>query len=360
MPLAVGSIVGSGARAAARRRILLGRKSHESLPLIYDLAGEGWTCLSGDYQLSRTPAEGHPGHLVDVKRLIAWVRTQGETWGVAPATIVLVGTSAGAHLSAMAALTANQPAYQPGFEDADTSVDGFVGLAGYYGPVSGVDGDGTSPFDHLAGAGTPALIVHGTHDVVASPDAAARLAGTWPGPVAATSRWRCCREPTTPSTSSTRSASGRCGSASRGSALPSRSLTHPGRSLVPEGLPLRCGGSVRVTCSGGGAMTRINLVHDAMHRSIGQTRAARDRLAEDRRTAGTSVHSLLTGGWQGVAADAFAEAWTEWLEAADRVAEGLESMASLLEAHQRDMARQDDSTQRALDAVSARIIDRLG
>jgi WXG100 family type VII secretion target len=107
-------------------------------------------------------------------------------------------------------------------------------------------------------------------------------------------------------------------------------------------------------------MTRINLVHDAMHRSIGQTRAARDRLAEDRRTAGTSVHSLLTGGWQGIAADAFAEAWTEWLEAADRVAEGLEAMASLLEAHQRDMARQDDSSQHALDAISARIIDRLG
>jgi len=158
-----------------------GHKSRESLPLIYDLAGLGWTCLSGDYRLSRTPAEGHPGHLVDVKQLIAWVRTQGETWGVAPATIVLVGTSAGAHLSAMAALTANQPAYQPGFEDADTSVDGFVGLAGYYGPVSGVDGDGTSPFDHLEGAGTPVLIVHGTHDVVASPDAAARLAGALAG-----------------------------------------------------------------------------------------------------------------------------------------------------------------------------------
>ena len=49
------------------------------------------------------------------------------------------------------------------------------------GGFSGVDGDGTSPFDHLEGAGAPALIVHGTHDVVASPDAAALLAGALAG-----------------------------------------------------------------------------------------------------------------------------------------------------------------------------------
>ena len=153
-----------------------GRRSKESLSLIYDLAAQGWVCLSADYRLSRTPAEGHPGHLVDVKRLIGWVRAQDGAWGVDHPRIVLVGTSAGAHLAAMAALTANHPAYQPGFEDVDTSVRGFVGLAGYYGPVVGIEGDGSSPFDHLDGAPTHALVVHGSHDLVASPQAAARFA----------------------------------------------------------------------------------------------------------------------------------------------------------------------------------------
>ena len=72
------------------------------------------------------------------------------------------------------------------------------------------------------------------------------------------------------------------------------------------------------------------------------------------------MRSLLTGGCAGIAADGFAEAWTEWLEAADRVARDWCPWRPLLEAHQRDMARQDDGSQHALDTVSARIIDRLG
>ena len=44
--------------------------------------------------------------------------------------IFLAGSSAGAHLTAMAALTAGDPRFQPGFEAADTSIAAGVGLHG--------------------------------------------------------------------------------------------------------------------------------------------------------------------------------------------------------------------------------------
>lgn len=144
-----------------------GRRSKETLPLIHQLARQGWVCVSADYRLGRTPPDGHPA-LVDVKLLIAWLRSEGHRIGADPSTLVLVGTSAGAHLAVMTALTAGQPRFQPGFEQADTSISGFVGLAGYYGPLSD-EFDDTSPFDHLGGTGSPpGLLVHGSRDTQTS------------------------------------------------------------------------------------------------------------------------------------------------------------------------------------------------
>ena len=44
----------------------------------------------------------------------------------------MTGGSAGGHLTAMMGLTANDPEYQPGFEDADTSVQAAVPIYGVY------------------------------------------------------------------------------------------------------------------------------------------------------------------------------------------------------------------------------------
>jgi acetyl esterase/lipase len=60
----------------------------------------------------------------------------------------------------MIALTPNDPVFQPGFEDADTSVAAAIGFGGYYGRL---DGPGSSPLDRLGDA-PPILIVHGTND----------------------------------------------------------------------------------------------------------------------------------------------------------------------------------------------------
>jgi len=58
-----------------------------------------------------------------VKKAIAWVREHAAEFGGDPNFIAIAGGSAGGHLSALAALTPNDPEYQPGFEDADTRVD---------------------------------------------------------------------------------------------------------------------------------------------------------------------------------------------------------------------------------------------
>jgi acetyl esterase/lipase len=46
--------------------------------------------------------------------------------------VVITGGSAGGHLVSLAALTPNDPEYQPGFEDVDTSLQGCVSYYGVY------------------------------------------------------------------------------------------------------------------------------------------------------------------------------------------------------------------------------------
>ena len=89
-----------------------GRKNSEARPLIYRLASQGWLCISANYRLS--PAATFPDHLIDVKKVIAWVREHGHEYGADPAVVFVAGSSAGAHLAALAALTPNDPAFQPG------------------------------------------------------------------------------------------------------------------------------------------------------------------------------------------------------------------------------------------------------
>lgn len=109
---------------------VLGMRVFQGLPLMHHLASRGWVCFSVDYRVS--PRATFPDHLVDVKRALAWVREHAEEYGGDPDFIVLCGNSAGAHLAALAALTANDPRYQPGFEQVSTAVRGCIGLYGVY------------------------------------------------------------------------------------------------------------------------------------------------------------------------------------------------------------------------------------
>jgi acetyl esterase/lipase len=112
----------------------MGDKREQGLPMIYELARRGWVVVAINYRLS--PRSKWPAQIVDCKRAIAWVRRHAAELGGDPGFLAVSGGSAGGHLAALAALTPGDPAFQPGFEDADTSVDACVGLYGVY-DVSG-------------------------------------------------------------------------------------------------------------------------------------------------------------------------------------------------------------------------------
>jgi acetyl esterase/lipase len=107
-----------------------GNKQVQAYPLMSHLAERGWVCVAMSYRLA--PKSTWPDFLIDVKRAIAWIRANIAEHGGDPDFLAITGGSAGGHLSSLAALTPNDPAYQPGFEDVDTSVKAAVPLYGVY------------------------------------------------------------------------------------------------------------------------------------------------------------------------------------------------------------------------------------
>ena len=109
---------------------VMGSKEQQGAPLMGHLAERGWVSVALNYRLS--PRSTWPDQIVDVKRAIAWVKEHIAEYGGDPDFVVITGGSAGGHLSALAALTAGVGAFQPGFEDADTSVQAAVPMYGVY------------------------------------------------------------------------------------------------------------------------------------------------------------------------------------------------------------------------------------
>lgn len=170
---------------------IVGDKREQGWPLISHLAANGWVCFNVNYRLS--PGATWPDHLVDLKYALKWIREHADEYGVDPNFIAVTGGSAGGHLTAMMALTANDPEYQPGFEDADTTVQAAVPVYGVY---DFTNRQGTmldtfrrqmleplimkaffdvepekfrraSPMDRVHAEAPPFLIVHGDRDTLA-------------------------------------------------------------------------------------------------------------------------------------------------------------------------------------------------
>jgi acetyl esterase/lipase len=108
----------------------IGNKDQQGIPLMQHLAAKGWVCVAINYRLA--PRDAFPAHVIDVKQAIAWIREHIASYGGDPDYIAITGGSAGGHLCALAALTANDREWQPGFEDADTSVQCAVPHYGVY------------------------------------------------------------------------------------------------------------------------------------------------------------------------------------------------------------------------------------
>jgi acetyl esterase/lipase len=109
---------------------MVGSKRQQAYPLMSHLAELGWVCIAINYRLS--PRSTWPDQIVDVKRALAWTKEHIAEYGGDPDWVAITGGSAGGHLSSLAALTANDPQFQPGFEEADTSVRAAVPFYGLY------------------------------------------------------------------------------------------------------------------------------------------------------------------------------------------------------------------------------------
>ena len=125
---------------------VIGMRRPQAYPLMSHLAARGWVCVSIGYRVA--PRHTWPDHIVDVKRALAWVKENIADYGGDPNFVAMTGESAGGHLCALAALTPNDPKFQPGFEDADTSVVAAVPIYGRYDWFT-TEGEGRREFVEL-------------------------------------------------------------------------------------------------------------------------------------------------------------------------------------------------------------------
>src|SRR5271166_3351618 len=167
-----------------------GNKRGQAHPLMSHLAELGWICVAINYRHS--PRNTWPAHIVDVKRALAWVKAHIAEYGGDPDFIAITGGSAGGHLSALAALTPNDPQFQPGFEDVDTRVQAAVPFYGIYDFTRFDDSlhammpglliksiikqrpsthlqtfAAASPIHHVNANAPPFFVLHGTNDSLA-------------------------------------------------------------------------------------------------------------------------------------------------------------------------------------------------
>jgi acetyl esterase/lipase len=167
---------------------MIGDKREQGQPLMAHLATRGWVSFAINYRLS--PRATFPDHIVDVKRAISWIRDHAAEYGADPDFVCVTGGSAGGHLAALAAVSANDPRFQPGFEHVDTRLAGAVPFYGVYDFLDryGIRGrqkmepflarqvlkctpeenrelwEAASPISHVSPEAPPFLLVHGTHD----------------------------------------------------------------------------------------------------------------------------------------------------------------------------------------------------
>lgn len=127
---------------------VVGMKEGQAETMMAHLAERGWVIVTTNYRLS--PRSTWPDHIVDVKKALAWTKANIADYGGDPDFVAITGGSAGGHLASLAALTPNLAEFQPGFEDADTTVQAGVPFYGVYDLVNR-DGTGRPDMDAMLG-----------------------------------------------------------------------------------------------------------------------------------------------------------------------------------------------------------------
>ena len=109
----------------------IGDKDLGTRPLLRHLVAQGHTVMDVSYRLF--PEVDMYAMVGDVKRAIAWMKTNASRYGVEPEKVVLGGGSAGAHLAILAAYTPEHPVLTAEeLNGTDLSVRGVIS---YYGPT---------------------------------------------------------------------------------------------------------------------------------------------------------------------------------------------------------------------------------
>ncbi|MTD58970.1 alpha/beta hydrolase [Amycolatopsis pithecellobii] len=188
-------------------------KDHQGIPLMLHMAQRGWVCVAINYPLS--PSARWPEHIVAVKRAVVWIREHISEYGGDGSFLAATGGSAGGHLAALLALTANDPTLQRGFEDADTAIQACAPHYGVYDfaatsgshasehrlhnllaryvvgkdPVEHLDDYlAASPLDRVNGKAPPFFVLHGERDTMVpvreAREFVRRLRDVSPNPVA--------------------------------------------------------------------------------------------------------------------------------------------------------------------------------
>jgi acetyl esterase/lipase len=173
----------------------MGDKIGQAEPMLGYFAQRGWVCATVNYRLA--PVSRWPAMIVDVKRAIAWTRENVAGYGGNSRFIAVTGGSAGGHLAALAALSANDPDYQPGFTEVDTTLAAAVPMYGVHdftrdrqglwpmleGKIFGTsyaDDERSwrqaSPALRIEPGAPPFLVVHGSTDAIVGVEQSRRFA----------------------------------------------------------------------------------------------------------------------------------------------------------------------------------------
>jgi acetyl esterase/lipase len=147
-----------------------GGKRREGRALLHRLAARGWTCISAGYRLR--PRADFTDHLADARAALRWAHERADVHGGDTRALVMAGSSAGAHLTSLCALT------QDASDPDRPRIDAALCLYGYYGRYYGRGEDETpvsTPLALDASQAPPFFIAHGDHDSYASVEDARAL-----------------------------------------------------------------------------------------------------------------------------------------------------------------------------------------
>src|ERR1051325_11071618 len=99
------------------------------------LAKNGYAVLAIEYRLMKPGVKTWPGAVYDTKAAVQYVRANAAQLGVDPERIGMIGDSAGAHLSSLVALAADEPLFSSEYKsDPHAGVSAKVkAVVGFYG-----------------------------------------------------------------------------------------------------------------------------------------------------------------------------------------------------------------------------------